>query len=50
MYYCGEPIFVDFMDQPNDEFMNPMKYIVEYRHVLSPISVTSWPWSYDSWI
>ena len=23
----GEPIFVDFVGQPNDEFMNPMKYI-----------------------
>jgi hypothetical protein len=23
----GEPIFVDYVDQPNDEFMNPMKFI-----------------------
>jgi len=23
----GEPIFVDFVGQPNNEFMNPMKYI-----------------------
>ena len=36
----GEPIFVGFVGQPNDEFMNPMKYIFIINYATTLIT----PW------
>lgn len=33
-FVCGEPIFVDFVCQPNDQFMNPMKNILYIFFIL----------------
>ena len=47
----GELIFVDFVGQPNNVFMNPMKYIFIFYYTTTPmifyILISSFYWKFD---